>query len=288
MNDSTDARESKQWVIGLFNRAGTTYDQVGPRFFSHFGRRLVEDAHIPQGARVLDVASGRGAVLFPAAQAVGDSGLVIGTDISETMVNETRHEIQIRKLKNATVQEMDAEDLLFPDASFDFVLCGFALFFFPNLDKALAEIQRVLRPGGYLAVSTWEKYEDERWKWFDELIKVFLSPEGKNLQVSKRQPTTPDMDTPEAMKSVLEAAGFIVEKCLSERLEVVYRSEDEWWTTQWSHGGRVSLERIVDKLGPEGLERFKQVVFENLKNIQQEDGIHSSWPALFTLVRKPC
>jgi hypothetical protein len=47
------------------------YDRVGPRFFSHFGRRLVALAQIPSGAHVLDVATGRGAVLFPAAECVG-------------------------------------------------------------------------------------------------------------------------------------------------------------------------------------------------------------------------
>ena len=64
-NQPPDPTQRKQQVSGLFDRAANTFDHVGPRFFSHFGRRLVELAHIPIGAHVLDVATGRGAALFP-------------------------------------------------------------------------------------------------------------------------------------------------------------------------------------------------------------------------------
>jgi O-methyltransferase / aklanonic acid methyltransferase len=56
----------KQEVVGVFGRAAPTYDQVGPRPFAHFGRRLVELAELRPTDEVLDVAAGRGAVLFPA------------------------------------------------------------------------------------------------------------------------------------------------------------------------------------------------------------------------------
>lgn len=287
MAESSDAEHRKQYFAGIFDRAGTTYDQIGPKLFTHFGQRLVNDAHIPKGADVLDVATGRGAVLFAAARAVGRRGTVMGTDISETMVNETNREIMRRELKNVKIQQMDAEKLKFPDECFDFVLCGFALFFFPNLEKALAEMRRVLRPGGCLAVTTWEKYEDERWTWFDKLVEVFLPPEEEKPPDPNAPPPTPELDTPEAMKSVLEEAGFRVERSRSENLDAVYQDDEQWWTVQWSHGGRALMERIEEKLGADGLERFRQEVFERLKTIRQQDGIHTSWPALFTLARKP-
>ena len=61
--ESPETAQRKQIVSGIFDRAATTYGQVGPRFFSHFGRRLVELAQIPGSAKVLDVATGRGAQL---------------------------------------------------------------------------------------------------------------------------------------------------------------------------------------------------------------------------------
>src|SRR5690349_14390611 len=117
-----DTGQFKEGIAGVFNRASSIYDHVGPRYFSYFGQQLVKAANIPSGAKVLDVATGRGAVLFPAAEKVGAQGYVNGIDISVGMVEETLAEIEQRGIKNATVQVMDAEHLTFPDATFDVVL----------------------------------------------------------------------------------------------------------------------------------------------------------------------
>ncbi len=78
---SDKKRADKDLIAAIFGRAAPTYDRVGPRFFTYFGSRLVDIAHIPVGAKVLDVASGRGAVLFPAVARVGAAGSVIGIDL---------------------------------------------------------------------------------------------------------------------------------------------------------------------------------------------------------------
>jgi ubiquinone/menaquinone biosynthesis C-methylase UbiE len=104
---------------------------------------------------VLDVAYGRGAVLFPAAERVTLSGDVVGIDLSEEMVRATNAEAQRRGM-DAPARLMEAERLEFAAATFSSVLCGFGLMFFPHLDRALAEFRRVLVPGGRISVSTWQ------------------------------------------------------------------------------------------------------------------------------------
>jgi len=86
-------------------------------------------------AQVLDVGAGRGANLFPAAETVGPHGQVIGIDLAPGMVRETTAEIKRRNLPHVSMLQMDAEHLTFPDASFDVVLCGFAIFLFPHLEQ---------------------------------------------------------------------------------------------------------------------------------------------------------
>jgi O-methyltransferase/aklanonic acid methyltransferase len=130
--DPPEIVQEKRGTADVFSRAASTYDHVGPQFFTHFGRRLVELAQMLNKANVLDVAMGRGANLFPAAETVGSHGYVTGIDLSEAMVQETAKEINRRGLKNAEVRQMDAEHLEFSDASFDCVLCGFSIFFSPN------------------------------------------------------------------------------------------------------------------------------------------------------------
>ena len=67
MNES-EAKKKEQ-VAAVFGRAAPTYDSTGR--FAYFGRRLVAAANLAAGARVLDIAAGRGAILFPAAEQVG-------------------------------------------------------------------------------------------------------------------------------------------------------------------------------------------------------------------------
>ena len=269
-----DNEQRKQLYQGIFSRSAATYGQAGPPYFSHFGRRLVAFTQLPPGARVLDVACGRGAVLFPAAEAVGPAGKVIGIDFSEAMVAETAREITTGAIPNASVMQMDAEHLQFPDESFDFVLCGFALFFFPQLDQALAEMRRVLVPGGQVVVSTWGQF-DERWEWLGKLIEKYLPPEpeeaAKEQPVAEKQPG-PDFRTPAGVEAILAAGGFRFLRAEVQTEEMAYRSEAEWWASNWSHGARQPLEDIERKAGPSGLERYQAEAFARLQAFKTPDG----------------
>lgn len=285
-HQSPEIAEKKQGVAGLFGRAAPTYDRVGPRFFSYFGRRLVEFAEIPSGARVLDVATGTGAVLFPAVEAVGPRGHVTGIDLSEAMVQEIAEEVGRLKLRNVEVRQMDAEYLQFSDASFDFVLCGFAVFFFPQSDRALSEMCRVLKPHGRIAITTWGRLFVEQWKWFNELVAAHLRPEGETEQASDSQSPRPSLlDEPEELRGIITIAGFTDVQIVTETAEFIYADEEEWWSSLWSHGMREGLEKVEKATGTAGLERFKAAVFERLRNIRQDDGIHQLFEAIFALAR---
>src|SRR4051812_3565408 len=110
-----DAVNPKAMVKGLFNTVAPSYD-TGPGCFAHFGEILVKAADIQPGHRVLDIATGRGAALFPAIRAAG-SGEAIGVDLAEQMVKATTEEAAKRGLK-AQIIVMDGEQLDFPDESF--------------------------------------------------------------------------------------------------------------------------------------------------------------------------
>lgn len=276
------AAQKKQHLAGVFNRAAATYDQIGPAFFAHFGRRLVELAQIPAGAQVLDVATGRGAVFFPTAQAVGLGGYVTGIDLSERMVEETSRELTRRGITNGEIRQMDAEHLLSPDHTFDYLVSGFSLFFFPHLDAALAEFRRVLKPSGRIAVSTWSPYGDDDWKWFRDLCRSYVPPDPEEPKTSQHI-----FDTPEGMRAIMSSVGLAVVRVFNETADFVYANEDEWWSSLWSHGTRNSLERIENAAGPEGLARLKASALERLRTIKQADGIHRPMGALFTLAVKP-
>ncbi len=287
-DEPSDVAQRKQKVSGIFSQVAGTYDRVGPRFFSHYGRRLVALAQIPSGAHVLDVATGRGAVLFPAAACVGPRGRVVGIDLAEAMVSETAQELTSLGVPNAEVRHMDAEDLQFPDAVFDCVLCGFAIFFFAQPYRTLSEFRRVLKPGGRLGVTTFDESFDAQWTWYDELVDAYLPPQPEvNQPTRSPSPPQPEFDKPEGLEALMTATGFTHIQVTSEAREFVYVDEEEFWSTLWSHGTRTRLEKLEKVRGAEGLLRFKADVFERLQVLKQTDGIHQLFPVLFTLATKP-
>jgi ubiquinone/menaquinone biosynthesis C-methylase UbiE len=289
LNEPSEIAQRKQRVSGIFDGAAATYDQVGPRFFSHFGRRLVEIAQIPIGSKILDVATGRGAVLYPAAKTVGSQGNVIGIDLSEMMVQETKKELVRKNLsQNIEVRQMDAEHLQFSDESFDYVLCGFAIFFFPKLYNAMAEFHRVLKPGGQICVSTFDKLFSKEWNWFYEIAKTYLPSEHEETQETETDnEPEPVFDTPEGLKAIMNAAGFDDIRIFSETAEFVYETEEEFWSTLWSHGARGTLEQIEQETGSDGLQKFKFDVFKKMSEIKNTDGLHQLVPVHVGLATKP-
>ena len=104
MTDSPETRKAQ--IRAQFSRLAPVYDFVG--CFAYFGPRLVEAVGVEPGQRVLDVASGRGAVLFPAAERVGPDGHAEGIDLAEGMVQAVNADAEARGIA-ARVRLMDAE-----------------------------------------------------------------------------------------------------------------------------------------------------------------------------------
>jgi SAM-dependent methyltransferase len=253
-----NAESSKSWLAGVFDRAAPTYDRVGESYHEAFGRRLVERADVFEAASVLDVACGKGAVMVPAAQAVGSSGLVVGIDISSEMTRLARAEMSNLGHSNCRTLVMDAEDLAFEDDSFDLVFCAFAVFFLPDPARAAAEFVRVLKPGGALGMSSWGN-EDPRWDWEGDLI--------EGLAVDRRSIAQP-FDTSESLRDLLTGAGLQDVGVEIEELDVVFADEEEWWAWKWSY----SLRGLLEQLDRKTLERFRSDAFARMRALKRTDG----------------
>ncbi len=123
-------------------------EQFVPALFRHWGPVLCDAARVGAGQRVLDVGCGTGALTLAAIKRVGPRGAVVGLDPSAEMLAVAR-----RKPTAVDWREGRAESLPFAEAAFDAVLSQFAMMFFTDRVAALGEMQRVLRPGGRLAVA---------------------------------------------------------------------------------------------------------------------------------------
>ena len=271
--------EKREESLRVFNHAADTYDRIGPAIFSHFGQRLVDVAEIPNGAGVLDVAAGRGALLFPAAARVGPTGHVTGIDFAPNMVRETTKDIESRRMRNADINQMDAEQMKYGAESFDDVLCGFALWMFADPARVLQEFHRVLRGGGHLALSTWAT-DNPFQIWCQEVLRPFVyAPTAKDSPVK----FDVRFDTPLQLETVLRQAGFEDIRITVEENDFIYASEEEFWLSLWSAG----IRRQLEKMTPELLEQAKSEVFRKLQILKEPDGFHKVSRALFVFGTKP-
>ncbi len=136
-------------------QAAEAYEQLHvPALFRQWAAHLVRAARIGPGDRVLDVACGTGVLARDAAARVGPSGAVAGIDIGPGMLA-----VAERLEPSVAWRQGAAEALPYPDGSFDAVVSQFGLMFFADRRQALAEMLRVLAPGGRLAVAVWERLE---------------------------------------------------------------------------------------------------------------------------------
>ena len=136
-------------------------------------------------------------------------------------------------------EEMDAEQLAFPDHTFDQVFCAFALFFFPHIQKALSEFKRVLKHTGILAVSTFGKKSA-----LDEWISSQIEGWGIFAKLS-----TLKLDTPSLLKEHLIQAGFSQIEIYEESKICSYESGEAWWESLWTRAIRFRLEQLsLDQL----------------------------------------
>lgn len=251
--------DHKKWVSEIFDRTASEYGKKSSAFFSYFGKRLVEHVKVLPGQHVLDIATGRGAVLFPLADAVGPLGKVVGIDISQQMIAETSREVLERGINWVKLLCMDAEHLDFPDSSFDYVFCGFGLFFLPSISTALAEFKRVLKSEGKLVVSTWGE---------DSKLDLLINKEMKTISAANGLIVTPLWSGRELTK-LLEEASFEDIQIFEETKTFSHATAEEWWNSLWSHATRAKLEQ----LSPDQLNNLREKVISTATSLDKQNGL---------------
>lgn len=180
------------------------------RFFDEqmafLNHRLVADARVRPGMRVLDLGSGTGYPALLAAQTVRTNGQVIGVDLAAQMLDAARRKATSLKLSNLTFQTGDVTSLPFEQASFDAVTTRFCLMFLPEIQKAVTEIARVLKPNAWLASAVWSAPDKNPYlKIPIDIIKQFI-------EIPPPDPTTPGifrLAKPGDLTSMLQQAGLV-------------------------------------------------------------------------------
>jgi ubiquinone/menaquinone biosynthesis C-methylase UbiE len=222
-----------------YNAAADFFDASPLSFWDYFGRRTIELASLPTGSRVLDVCCGTGASALPAAEAVGQTGAVIGVDLAKELLELARAKAIQRRLHNIEFEVGDMLSLRFSVASFDAAVCVFGIFFVPDMSKAVSELWSRIRPGGKLAVTTWgpnfcKPANDAFWRSI------------KNVRPDLHKGFNPwdRIDSPASLRGIFDQAKIASPNITREDRLHPINSADDWWTIVLGSGYRGTIEQL--------------------------------------------
>jgi SAM-dependent methyltransferase len=227
---------------------------------------------------VLDVGCGTGHAAFAAADAVGPRGMVVGADLSTPLLEVARAKARERGMEHVEFVEDDFRALGVPDAAFDVVLCSFAIFLVPDMPAALAELWRMVAPGGRLGVTSWgpDLFEPAGSIWGNA-----LNAERPADQIPIGPSPRAQWESPEMAKGLF-AAGGIDAPIVSEYVAGTHaiRGGDDWWTIVLGTGMR----GVIEALDPEAAERVRIATTSALDAIEVRELVTD---VIYTVATKP-
>lgn len=254
--------------------AAEIYDEFFvPALFSAWVPHLVRAAELQPGMRVVDVACGTGAFAVEAAEVVSPGGTVVGVDLNPGMLAVAR-----RKAPELAWHRASAESLPFDSNTFDAAVSQFGLMFFDDKPAAIAEMWRVLRPGGCLVLAVWASLE--RSPGYAKLESIIGELFGASGAASLGAPFT--LGEPEALDSLLAAAGVADAQTQHASAEARFPSLRSWMHTEirgWT---------LADQIDDEQFEKLVREAERELDRFVMPDGtVRFEQPALITSARKP-
>ncbi|MCS4485461.1 demethylmenaquinone methyltransferase [Staphylococcus americanisciuri] len=209
-------KANKEQVHEVFQNISEKYDRLNNiiSFEQHkkWRKKVMKEMNVQHGAVALDVCCGTADWTIALSQAVGSNGEVTGLDFSENMLKVG--EQKTRTMENIRLVQGDAMDLPFDNDTFDYVTIGFGLRNIPDYKVALAEMHRVLKPGGMVVCLETSQPTMPIFKQGYQLYFKFIMPLfGKLFAKSKQeyewlQQSAFDFPDRETLKKLFESVQF--------------------------------------------------------------------------------
>lgn len=223
-----------------YDAAADSFDAAPLAFWDRHGRRAVALLDLEPGAHVLDVGCGTGASAIPAAVAVGPEGHVLGIDLADNMLARARAKATACGLHNAEFVVADMTSTGYSDASFDAVISVFSVFFVPDMEAQVAELWRLLRPGGALAVTVWGPGP------FEPAVQIFQEEVRRVLPDLPAGPRPWERLTDhENLRRLLMDGGASDPAIEAVDHRQALAAPDDWWTIAMGSGFRWEIDQLT-------------------------------------------
>jgi SAM-dependent methyltransferase len=236
-----------------------------PALFGPWARAVLERWPPAAGAHVLDVACGTGIAARLAARLVSPTGRVTGLDLDEGMLAVARRAAQAARDAPIDWRQGDALALPFEPAAFDCVLCFEGIQFFPDRPAGLAQMRRVLRPGGRLLATIWGALDaNPAYAALADGLRVFVSDAAARLP-----PFT--LADPEEIQHLVRAAGFGRVSVTVETLTFTAPSAEAF--VDWAAAGAPTVRRNLEQVPAARRAEFGRLVADRLEPYRVAGGL---------------
>jgi SAM-dependent methyltransferase len=272
VTDQSD--DLKSASAAAYSATADTFDAPALSFWDRFGRRTLTRLDLRPGQRVLDACCGTGASALPAAHAVGSEGSVLGLDLAEPALARARAKAADQGLTNVDFRVQDVERTGLESGSYDAVVCVFGVFFVPDMVAATAELWRLVRPGGRLAITVWGP------RWMQpgtDILWAAVGTERPDL-VGGFHPWT-RITEPAQLAQLFADAGAAPPLIDEEPGTHPIAEPEDWWTIVCGTGYRATVER----LGPEAAARVRDA---NIADVRARDIRAVETNVIYAVARK--
>ena len=268
--------DEKQLTTQLFDLVANRYDNPAQRFFALCADKLVDLAKVKRGQKILDVATGTGMVAIAAAQCVGPEGRVQAIDLSENMITQAQKNMQQAGLNNTDFHIMDGEQPEFKSRYFDVVLCSFGLFFMPDMQAALKNWYRVLKPGGKIIFTSFAESA------FQPLADLYLA-QMKDYGIEPPSLRWMLLKSEQTCQEMLQQAGFNQAQTHSAQMGYHLTGTQDWWEIIQSSGFR----GLYERLNAEQKDEFQQKHLATLEQHLSDKGLWLDVQTIFSSAHRP-
>lgn len=258
------------------------WDRLFDQNMTCLNHRLVADARLRPGQRVLDLGSGTGYPALSAAQLVGSAGHVLGIDLADQMMAVAKRKADKLGLTNVEFRTGDVTELPFEGGCFDAVISRFCLMFLPDLSKALGEIARVLRAGGYLAAAVWSAPDK------NPFLRIPLDTIKQFIDLPPPDPDAPGLfrlAKPGDLAAFARDAGLMFVSEEEFTAEVRFSSSREYYDSLMDMAA--PLQNLFAKLSEDQRHDAKRRIIAAADQYHQNDTVILPIAVRFVTARKP-
>ena len=274
MKQNNEDQKIKDGINSTFDNVSKEYDNNKQFIIS--AKRVVEilkENNIKNNSVILDLSTGTGNIAIEVAKQYPNSN-IHGVDISEKMLDIAKEKIKAQNIKNITLYNQDAENLKLDYIIFDIVICGYGLFFYPNMETVFCDISKKIKKGGKFIFSTFTKDA------FQPYSKTFLNFLENNYNIKSPQGLA---DKSLETKQDIEKLAKLINPQNTEieifkiRLDLTI---DNWWKLLNSSG----FKGLIDQLDNDNYKKFKKEYYKYLENNTDNQIIKLNADTLFGII----